>query len=94
MKTILKASLLGAAIGSGSVLLLEICSRAGLDKVWDDWFGLIPFLLAIPSIVVGEALGPGQAAANPYFVNGLLGAIIFGVVAALRRSSRKGGETH
>jgi hypothetical protein len=84
---ILKMAFAGAALADSLILWLNIAPRisksVGWGKVWEDCFGLLPWLVAIPTIAVSEALGLGQGPATAYVANALIGASIFGLTAAI-----------
>ena len=91
---VLKAALLGAAVADGLIVWVNVApgilKHVGLAKLWDELFGLLPYLMAVPSIWAAKATG-GRLS-NAYIVNALLGALIFAAATALCQFAPKPHE--
>jgi hypothetical protein len=62
-----------------------------LSKGADDFFVGLAWMLALPAAAVTP---PGRELANPYLVDGILGALVFGGIAAFWNFAVKGGFTN
>jgi hypothetical protein len=77
---VLKAAIFGAVIFDAMILIDNLAPSN------DNSTGLA-FLLAMPPAFVGDVLRLGHMA-NPYIVNGFLGAIIFAIIAVFWQSMK------
>jgi len=81
-----KAAVLGAAVAEALIALdwlaYGMSQRGYLNNFWRRVFVRIDLIQSLPSILVTEALGRDINSGNPYLVNGVLGFVLFGAVAA------------
>ena len=85
MIVIICAAICGAILADGLILLDVLTSwmwnQGRLSKTWYDAFWVLATLETIPSSVISHAVGHQHGLINEYVVNGILGAVLFGLVA-------------
>ena len=88
---VLLAAVCGAVFFDLLIVLVNVAYSMGkqghLSKGIQDFFSSLAWTLVLPTAVVSA---PGSELANPYVVDGLLGAIIFGSISAFWQFVIKG----
>ena len=91
---IAKAALLGATMGVGLILLdlvtLWMWKHGYLSKSWNDFFADLAMLQVLVHALF--SIGPEGTLAAGFLVNGLVWALVFGLVAAFWQFAIKNYE--